>query len=151
MRMAIRLSLTANAYALAHIVTNMSGSEELHESEPVIKRADEIDYQSVAAAEGMEKGVLLDESDGAPNFAMRRFTLEPGAEVPKHTNDVEHEQHVLAGEYTVGIEGEEYRVAAGDSLLIPAGAVHWYRNEGETEGAFICVVPHGEDAIELVE
>jgi len=119
--------------------------------EPVIKRAGEIDYEPVDAAEGLHKGVLIDAADGAPNFAIRRFTLAPGAEVPRHTNAVEHEQYVLAGEYVVGIGDEEYTVAAGDSLLIPAGAVHWYRNERDVEGAFLCAVPNGDDAIELVE
>ncbi len=124
---------------------------ESAQPEPVVKRADEIDYESVDAADGLSKGVLLDASDGAPNFAVRRFRLAPGAAVPRHTNAVEHEQYVLAGEYTVGIDGEEHTVSAGDSLLIPAGVVHWYRNEGDTEGAFLCAVPNGDDSIELVE
>lgn len=118
---------------------------------PVVRRAEDIDYENVAAATGLEKGVLIDDTRGAPNFAMRRFTLVPGAEVPKHTNEVEHEQYVLAGEYVVGIEDEEFTVGAGDSLLVPAGTVHWYRNESDEEGAFICVVPNGNDDIELVE
>ena len=118
---------------------------------PVIKRAGEIEYDSVDAAEGMQKGVLLDEDDGAPNFAIRRFVLDAGASVPKHTNAVEHEQYVLSGEYVVGINDEEYTVSAGDSLLIPAGVVHWYRNEGDQEGAFICGVPNGDDEINLAE
>ena len=118
---------------------------------PTLKRADDIEYDAVDAADGLRKGVLLDESDGAPNFAVRRFTLDPGATVPKHTNEVEHEQYVLAGEYVVGIGDEEYEVSAGDSLLIPAGAVHWYRNDGEEAGAFLCAVPNGDDSIELVE
>jgi len=117
----------------------------------VVRRADDIEYEDVGAADGMRKGVLLDESDGAPHFAMRRFVLDASASVPKHTNEVEHEQYVLSGEYTVGIEGEEYTVSAGDSLLIPAGAVHYYENDGDEEGAFICVVPNGDDSIELVE
>ncbi|MCG1004263.1 MULTISPECIES: cupin domain-containing protein [Halobacterium] len=136
----------------------------------VIRRAADVEYETVDAAEGMRKGVLLDdtdgvpasdtsggssdeqsESDGAPHFAMRRFVLDAGASVPEHTNEVEHEQYVLAGEYTVGIDGEEYTVSAGDSLLIPAGAVHWYDNPGNEEGAFVCVVPNGDDTIELVE
>jgi len=136
------------------------------EPKPVVKRAEEIEYESVGAAEGMAKGVLLDESDGAPNFAIRRFVLDAGASVPKHTNDVEHEQYVLEGEYTVGIkeasetpladgeavdDGEEYTVSAGDSLLIPAGVVHWYRNEGDQQGAFLCAVPNGDDEIKLAE
>ena len=118
---------------------------------PVVQRAEDIEYEPVDAADGLEKGVLVDEDRGAPNFAIRRFTLEPGGRVPKHTNEVEHEQYVLSGEYVVGIEDEEHVVSAGDSLLIPAGTVHWYRNEGSEEGAFICAVPNGDDAIELVE
>ncbi|WP_265109670.1 cupin domain-containing protein [Halosolutus halophilus] len=119
--------------------------------DPLIRSSDEIEYESVDAADGLEKGVLIDEDDDAPNFAIRRFVLEAGAEVPKHTNAVEHEQYVLEGEYTVGIEDEEHEVAAGDSLLIPAGTVHWYRNEGDERGAFLCAVPNGDDAIELQE
>ncbi|TKX75991.1 cupin domain-containing protein [Halorubrum sp. GN11_10-6_MGM] len=119
--------------------------------ESVVKRGDAVASEPVDAAEGLSKAVLLDESDGAPNFAMRRFELAPGAEVPRHTNAVEHEQYVLAGEYVVGIGDEEHAVAPGDALLIPAGVEHWYRNEGDEPGAFICAVPNGDDAIELVE
>ena len=118
---------------------------------PVVQRAEDIEYEPVDAADGLEKGVLVDEDRGAPNFAIRRFTLEPGGRVPKHTNEIEHEQYVLSGEYVVGIEDEEHVVSAGDSLLIPAGTVHWYRNEGSEEGAFICAVPNGDDAIELIQ
>jgi quercetin dioxygenase-like cupin family protein len=116
---------------------------------PVLKRAEDVEYEAVDAADGLSKGVLIDEDDGAPTFAMRRFTLDPGAEVPRHTNAVEHEQYVLDGEYVVGVDGEEHMVSAGDSLLIPAGVVHWYRNEGDRQGAFVCVVPNGDDTIEL--
>ena len=118
---------------------------------PLVRRSDEIEYEAVGAAEGMSKGVLVGEEQGAPNFAIRRFELEPGAEVPEHTNEVEHEQYVLSGEYVVGIGDEEYTVEEGDSLLIPAGVVHWYRNESDAPGAFLCAVPNGDDEIELVE
>jgi len=120
-------------------------------SQATIKRADSIEYERVGAAEGMRKGVLIDSEDGAPNFAIRRFVIESGASVPKHTNEIEHEQYVLEGEYVVGIEDEEHVVSAGDSIFIPAGVVHWYRNESEEPGAFICAVPNGDDEIELAE
>ncbi|HMB49162.1 MAG TPA: cupin domain-containing protein [Natronoarchaeum rubrum] len=123
----------------------------MSDPEPTIRRAEEIEYETVDAAEGLSKGVLIGADESAPNFAVRRFELDAGAEVPKHTNEVEHEQYVLSGEYVVGIEDEEYEVSAGDSLLIPAGTVHWYRNESDEAGAFICAVPNGDDEIELVE
>ncbi|WP_424001573.1 cupin domain-containing protein [Haloarcula salina] len=114
-------------------------------SDPLVRRAEDVEYEAVDAAEGLSKGVLVGAEHGAPNLAIRRFTLAPGGSVPRHTNEVEHEQYVLSGRYTVGIEGEEYEVEAGDSLHIPAGAVHWYRNDGDEEGAFICAVPTGDD------
>jgi len=120
------------------------------EPAPTIRRAEEVTYETVDAAEGLAKGVLINEEHGAPNVALRRFTLAPGGEVPEHTNEIEHEQYVLQGEYVVGIDDTEYTVSAGDSLHIPAGVVHWYRNEGDEEGAFICAVPTGDDEIQLV-
>ncbi|WP_256296074.1 cupin domain-containing protein [Haloarchaeobius salinus] len=123
----------------------------MSDPKPVIRRSDDVSYEPVDAADGLSKGVLIDADDGAPNFAIRRFTLDAGAEVPKHTNAVEHEQYVLEGEYVVGIGDEEHVVSAGDSLLIPAGVVHWYRNEGDTQGAFLCAVPNGDDEIQLQE
>lgn len=119
--------------------------------DPLVRRADDIEYDAVDAADGLSKGVLINESHGAPNVAIRRFTLEAGGEVPEHTNEIEHEQYVLQGEYVVGIEDTEYTVSAGDSLHIPAGAIHWYRNPGEEEGAFVCAVPTGDDDIQLLE
>jgi len=123
----------------------------MSDPEPTIRRAEEIEYETVDAAEGLSKGVLIGEGQRAPNFAVRRFELDAGAEVPKHTNEVEHEQYVLSGTYVVGIDDEEHEVSAGDSLLIPAGTVHWYRNEADEPGAFICAVPNGDDEIELAE
>jgi quercetin dioxygenase-like cupin family protein len=122
-----------------------------HQPDPLVRRAEDVEYEPVGAADGLRKGVLVGPDDGAPNLAIRRFTLEPGAEVPRHTNEIEHEQYVLSGEYVVGIGEEEYTVGEGDSLLIPAGTVHWYRNEGDEPGAFVCAVPTGDDEIRLVE
>ncbi|SDJ78283.1 Cupin domain-containing protein [Halovenus aranensis] len=116
-----------------------------------IRHSDDIEYEQVEAADGLSKGVLINETHGAPNVAIRRFVLAAGGTVPEHTNEIEHEQYVLEGEYVVGIEDTEYTVSAGDSLHIPAGAVHWYRNPGEEDGAFICAVPTGDDDIQLVE
>ena len=126
-------------------------SEQQPSPDPVLKRADDVDYAELSKADGVRKAVILDESDGAPNFRMRRYRLGPGAEVPKHTNAVEHEVHTVEGEYVVGLEDEEHTVTEGDSLLIPAGTVHWFRNESDAESSFVCMVPNGDAGIELVE
>jgi len=127
---------------------------------PIVRDREAIEYDAVDAADGLAKGVLLDESHGTPTFALRRFTLEPGGAVPRHTNEVEHLQYVLAGAYVLGLEGTdgedglgegEHRVRPGDSVFVPAGTVHWYRNDRDGTAAFLCGVPHGEDAIDLVD
>ena len=116
-----------------------------------VRRAADVTYDAVELADGLRKGVLLGEDQGTPNFDMRRFVLEPGARVPRHTNEVEHEQFVVEGDYRVGIDGETHTVSAGDSLLIPAGAEHWYRNDSDGRGSFLCVVPKGDDRISVHE
>jgi quercetin dioxygenase-like cupin family protein len=119
--------------------------------EPFVRRQEEESREDVDVADGLGKEVLVDESDGAPTLALRRFTLDPGGSVPEHTNAIEHEQYVLQGEYIVGIDDTEYTVSAGDTVHIPAGTVHWYRNEGDEQGVFLCAVPTGDDTIQLVE
>ncbi len=129
----------------------MSDSAHNPGDQALLRHHEDIEYESVDAADGLEKGVLLNETHGAPNVALRRFALAAGGEVPRHTNDTEHEQYVLSGEYVVGVDGQEHTVSAGDAIHIPAGVVHWYRNDGDEAGAFICAVPTGDDEIQLVE
>jgi quercetin dioxygenase-like cupin family protein len=119
--------------------------------DPLVRRESDVAYDAVEAADGLRKGILVDGSDGAPNVALRRFTLAPGGSVPEHTNAIEHEQYVLQGEYVVGIDDTEYTVRAGDSVHIPAETVHWYRNGSDQQVAFLCAVPTGDDTIQLVE
>jgi quercetin dioxygenase-like cupin family protein len=121
------------------------------ESQPLVRRSEDIEAETVDAGDGLAKAVLVGEAHGAPNVAVREFRLAPGGTVPRHTNETEHEQYVLQGEYVVGIGEEEYTVGPGDAVHVPAGAVHWYRNEGEKEGVFVCAVPTGDDAIQVLE
>lgn len=107
------------------------------------------DVETVEQAEGLRKQVLVGDEEGAANV-LRRFVLEPGARVPRHTNSVEHIQYVLEGGYTVEIEGKERVVNEGDAIRVPAGAVHSYTG-GDERGVFLCVVPNEEDEMEVVE
>ena len=51
--------------------------------------------------------------DGAPHFAMRKFSMGAGGGMPRHTNQVEHEQYVLAGRARVTVGDGAHEVAAG--------------------------------------
>ncbi len=114
-----------------------------------VKRSEDVPAEPVAAGSGTTRQVLIGE-DTAPNFQMRRFIMEPGGGMPRHTNAVEHEQYVLRGRARIGIGDETVEVMAGDVVFIPAGVPHWYSAlEGEPF-EFLCLVPNRPDRIELV-
>jgi quercetin dioxygenase-like cupin family protein len=94
--------------------------------------------------------VLISAQEG-PNFAMRRFVMEPGGGMPLHTNTVEHEQYVLQGHASIGIGEEEFEVRAGSVVFIPEGVTHWYQNIGDENFEFLCIIPNKTDVITLVD
>lgn len=119
-------------------------------AEALVATADTLPRQAVAAGTGTTMQVLIG-ADRGPNFAMRRFTMEPGGGMPRHTNLVEHEQYVLRGRARIGIGDQSYDVKAGDIVYIPAGVPHDYRAaEGDEPFEFLCLVPNQPDRIEIV-
>ena len=115
-----------------------------------VKSADAIARRDVKAGSATQSQVLIGQEDGAPHFAMRRFTMQEGGGMPKHTNTVEHQQYVLRGRARVGIGEQEYEVGSNDVLYIPAGAPHCYEVV-EAPFEFLCVVPNAPDHIEILE
>lgn len=116
----------------------------------VVKGADTVEHQEVAAGTATRSQVLLGSDDGAPNFVMRRFIMGEKGGMPRHTNEVEHEQYVLKGRARVGIGDEVFEVAADDVLYIPAKTPHFYEVV-EAPFEFLCVVPKSPDHIEILD
>jgi quercetin dioxygenase-like cupin family protein len=104
----------------------------------------------VQAGSGTQMQVLISPEEG-PNFAMRKFSMEPGGGMPLHTNLVEHEQYVLGGHARIGIGGDEFEVQKGDVVFIPGGAPHYYQNIGDEPFEFLCLVPNQPDEIVILE
>jgi len=125
-------------------------TESGHQISAVVKNADAVEKVEVKAGSATQTQVLIGEKDAAPNFAMRRFIMGPGGGMPRHTNTVEHEQYVLKGRATVGIGNETHEVGAGDVLLIPALAPHYYKVV-EAPFEFLCLVPNAPDKITILE
>lgn len=115
-----------------------------------IRRASDVAAEVVAAGRATTKQVLIG-PDVGPNFALRRFIMEPGGGIPNHTNTVEHEQYVLCGRARLGIGGEVREVSAGDVVFIPAGTPHWYEVIGAERFEFLCVVPNLPDRMEMLK
>jgi len=114
-----------------------------------VKRADALPAEVVKAGTGTTRQMLIGPDEG-PNFALRRFIMQPGGGMPRHTNTVEHEQNVLRGKARVTLGDERLRVGAGDVVFIPAGVPHSYHTEGEEPFEFLCIVPNQPDVIELM-
>ncbi|MBN2508338.1 MAG: cupin domain-containing protein [Verrucomicrobia bacterium] len=112
--------------------------------------AEDVPRQPVADGTGVTKQVLIG-PERAPNFFLRRFSFEPGGGIPRHTNQVEHEQYVLRGRAKVGIGDAVYEVKAGDVVFIPKAVPHWYRTEGDEPFVILCAVPNLPDRMELLE
>ena len=115
-----------------------------------VKHSTDVEAKNVAAGKDTTIQVLISSQEG-PNFALRKFSMKPSGGMPRHTNEVEHEQYVLQGEADITIGDESYHVKAGDAVFIPAGAIHSYENTGSGSFEFLCIVPNKEDVIKIVE
>jgi len=116
----------------------------------IVRSLDTIPGEKVPAGKNTYRQILIGPEE-APHFAMRRFIIEPGGEVPNHTNSVEHEQLVLGGRAEVGIGDKVFELKKNDVVFIPANVPHWYRTIGNEPFVFLCVVPNEKDIITLVE
>ena len=114
-----------------------------------VKKAKSVERRPVAAGTATEVQMLVGPADGAPNFSMRRFTMGEGGGIPRHTNEVEHEQYVLKGRARIGIADRVLEVEAGDVVFIPARQPHFYEVL-EAPFEFLCVVPNTEDRIQIL-
>jgi len=85
---------------------------------------------------------VITKADGAPNFTMRVFDVQPGGHTPHHQHDWEHEVFILDG--TAAIETEEGTKAApaGSVVFVPSNELHQFRNETDEVMRFICLIPN---------
>ena len=120
------------------------------EKNVIVTSAESIPKKIVQAGNGTSMQVLIGSGD-APNFAMRRFLMEPGGGMPNHTNTVEHEQFILSGHAQVGIGDAVYEVKKGDVVFILGGVPHWYKAAGDEPFEFLCVVPNLQDEIRIIQ
>jgi len=106
-----------------------------------MKIANYTDTQPTEELPGVFKREVITAEDGAPNFCMRVFDVEPGSSTPSHVHDWEHEVFVLAGEGVVeGAQGET-PIGPGSVVFVAPNEQHCFINTGGETLRFVCLIP----------
>ncbi len=117
----------------------------------------DIKEKPVEGAYGTHIRWLITPRTGAKNFAMRYFRIEPNGASPLHSHPYEHEVFVLKGkgELLVGKETalskesavRKENISEGYFGLIEENEVHQFKNTGEKDLEFLCIIPIKEENI----
>lgn len=109
---------------------------------------DQVELEPVNAegAEGAMIRWLIAQKDGAPNFALRMFEVEPNGHTPFHVHDWEHEVFVLAGNGVLKTESGDLPFKANDAIFVDPGLRHSFKNTGADLMKFLCIIPHEHPA-----
>jgi len=92
-------------------------------------------------ANGVTVRWLLKKDQGAENFYMRLFEMEPGGHSPLHSHPWEHEIFILEGSGIVTGGSKETHFSKGDVIFLPPGEEHQLRNSGKDTVRFLCLIP----------
>jgi len=108
----------------------------------IIKHYAEVKPGSYSATpQGVQMREMITDRDGAPNFSLRVFDVQPGASTPFHSHEWEHEVFILEGTGTVRTEGTETPFKRGDSVYVAPHEKHCFVADPRAPVQFICVIP----------
>ena len=79
---------------------------------------------------GVETRMLVSAANGAAQLCMFEQWVAPGVGAPTHSHPVEEVLTVREGEAEMWIDAQRVIVSAGQSLIVPAGRNHGFRNSG---------------------
>ena len=94
-----------------------------------------IDPQTAAVEswrQGVETRMVVSRVNGALQLCIFEQWIAPGHGAPTHSHPVEEVLTVCDGEAEMWLGEEREIVAAGQSLIVPAGRKHGFRNSGTT-------------------
>jgi mannose-6-phosphate isomerase-like protein (cupin superfamily) len=80
---------------------------------------------------GVETRMLVSAVNGSAQLCLFEQRVMPGVGAPTHRHPVEEVLTVREGEAEMWIEDERVTVRFGQSLIVPAGRMHGFRNGGE--------------------
>ncbi len=80
---------------------------------------------------GVETRMLVSAVNGAAQLCIFEQWVAPGVGAPTHAHPVEEVLTVREGEAEMWIDAQRVIVSAGQSLIVPAGRLHGFRNSGK--------------------
>ena len=107
----------------------------------IVKNYRQVTPEPALEAPGVTVRWVISEKDGAPNFAMRVFEVEPGAASPFHSHSWEHEVYILDGKGYVRDKDGQKPFQEGDVIFVAPEEKHQFVNDGDSVLRFICVIP----------
>jgi quercetin dioxygenase-like cupin family protein len=121
-----------------NVVAYLRGLREM-----TVVRADEARRSETA---GGVMTTFASPTQGGAGRSLWRVDAHPGAVGPVHDFDVEQVWSWLAGAATVELGGERHSVAAGDTVVMPAGTVRRVLADAETGYTAVVAAPAGARA-----
>jgi len=109
-------------------------------SEVSVVRASELPFEPVAGdgAHGLELARLYLHPESATTFQLAR--VAPGGVSKRHAHEWDQANWIASGEAEVDVDGELFRLGAGDSIVIPGGKSHHFSNPGEVPLLLVAVL-----------
>ena len=92
-------------------------------------------------SEGVQIREMITNHDGAPNFALRVFDVQPGASTPFHGHAWEHEVYIISGTGRVKTAEAETPFKPGDSIYIAPNEQHCFIADSASAMQMICCIP----------
>lgn len=101
------------------------------------------DVEMMQTPGGMATGSLASPGRGATELLVLRQRQKPGGQNPPHMQDREEIMILLSGTVTVTVGDQPIQLSAGDTLILPARAVHRVVNTGEELAEWLLAAPAG--------
>jgi quercetin dioxygenase-like cupin family protein len=79
---------------------------------------------------GVETRMLVSAVNGAAQLCIFEQWVAPGVGAPTHSHPVEEVLSVLEGEAEMWLDQQHVIVSVGQSLIVPPGRQHGFRNSG---------------------
>lgn len=109
----------------------------------IIKQYQDVKSEPVTDT-GAEKATIrwvINEKDGAKNFFLRIFEIEPEGCTPFHQHPWEHEMFVFQGKGCLVKEEGEVPIQEGSVVFIPPDEEHRIKNTAQEVLRLVCLIP----------